>query len=139
MHPQKTSHASILWFGASGSLAAATRFYDAHQTSEVLLALSRDSHEEVDAITQAAAAAGGKADIREPQDMGNMYFSALSRTRTAMCSSQCAGCFITTTKQGRRNRPAASHAEEGKRGTASRPAPASKPVKSGYLSVNGVN
>jgi pimeloyl-ACP methyl ester carboxylesterase len=35
--------------------------------------------------------------------------------------------------------PAASHAEDGRRGTASRPAPASKPVKSGYLAVNGVN
>ena len=35
--------------------------------------------------------------------------------------------------------PAASHAEEGKRGATSRPAAASKPAKSGYLSVNGVN
>ena len=35
--------------------------------------------------------------------------------------------------------PAASHAEASKRGTTSRPAPASKPVKSGYLSVNGVS
>ncbi|MES2939228.1 MAG: alpha/beta hydrolase [Pseudomonadota bacterium] len=35
--------------------------------------------------------------------------------------------------------PAASHAAQGKRATASRPAPASKPVRSGYLSVNGVN
>ena len=39
----------------------------------MLIALSRDSREEVDAITEAAAAAGGKADIREPQDMGFMY------------------------------------------------------------------
>lgn len=49
---------------------------DADRTCEVLLALSRDSREEVDAITQAAAAAGGKADIREPQDMGFMYSRA---------------------------------------------------------------
>lgn len=46
---------------------------DAHATSEVLLALTRDSREEVDAIVAAAAATGGKADIREPQDMGWLY------------------------------------------------------------------
>ena len=46
---------------------------DARETSEVLIALSRDSREEVDAITEAAAAAGGEADIREPQDMDFMY------------------------------------------------------------------
>ena len=46
---------------------------DAQKTSEVLIALSRDSREEVDVITEAAAAAGGKADIRERQDMGFMY------------------------------------------------------------------
>jgi uncharacterized protein len=39
----------------------------------MLIALSRDSREEVDAIIEAAAAAGGKGDIREPQDMGFMY------------------------------------------------------------------
>jgi len=49
---------------------------DAHATSEVLLALSRDSREEVDAIVEAAAAAGGKADVREPQDMGWLYTRA---------------------------------------------------------------
>jgi len=46
---------------------------DAHATSEVLLALSRDSREEVDAIANAAAAAGGKADMRERVDMGWLY------------------------------------------------------------------
>lgn len=46
---------------------------DAHATSEVLLALSRDSREEVDAIAEAAAAAGGKADMRERVDMGWLY------------------------------------------------------------------
>jgi predicted lactoylglutathione lyase len=50
---------------------------DAHATSEVLLALSRDSREEVDAIVAAAAATGGKADIREPQDMGWLYTRAI--------------------------------------------------------------
>lgn len=52
------------------------RIADAQQSCEVLLALSRDSREEVDAITQAAAAAGGKADVRPPQDLGFMYTRA---------------------------------------------------------------
>jgi uncharacterized protein len=46
---------------------------DAHATCEVLLALSRDSREEVDAIAEAAAAAGGKADVRERMDLGWLY------------------------------------------------------------------
>jgi len=46
---------------------------DAHATSEVLICISRDSREAVDAIVEAAASAGGKADIREKQDMGFMY------------------------------------------------------------------
>lgn len=46
---------------------------DAHATSEVLLALSLDSREQVDAIVGAAAATGGKADIRAAQDMGWLY------------------------------------------------------------------
>ncbi|HEV7370390.1 VOC family protein [Arenibaculum sp.] len=46
---------------------------DAHQASAMLIALSRDSREEVDAIVEAAAAAGGRADTRERQDMGFMY------------------------------------------------------------------
>lgn len=46
---------------------------DAHSTSAALFALSRDSREEVDSIVEAAAMAGGKADIRERQDLGFMY------------------------------------------------------------------
>ncbi len=46
---------------------------DTHAQSAVLIALSRDSRAEVDAITEAAAAAGGKADPRPAQDMGFMY------------------------------------------------------------------
>jgi predicted lactoylglutathione lyase len=46
---------------------------DAHTTSAMLIALSCDSRAEVDAIVEAAAAAGGNADIRERQDMGFMY------------------------------------------------------------------
>jgi uncharacterized protein len=41
--------------------------------TRILIALSRDSREEVDAITEAAATAGGKADVRERQDTGFMY------------------------------------------------------------------
>jgi predicted lactoylglutathione lyase len=46
---------------------------DSTATNEVLLCLSFDSREAVDAITQQAEQAGGKADVREPQDMGFMY------------------------------------------------------------------
>lgn len=46
---------------------------DAHATSEVLIALSRDSREEVDAIAEAASAAGGKSDARDPIDLGWLY------------------------------------------------------------------
>jgi predicted lactoylglutathione lyase len=49
---------------------------DSGKTNEVLICLSRDSREEVDAITEAAAANGGKADVRERQDMGFMYSRA---------------------------------------------------------------
>jgi uncharacterized protein len=46
---------------------------DAHHVCEVLLAVSMDSRAEVDSIAEAAAAAGGKADIRPAMDMGFMY------------------------------------------------------------------
>jgi predicted lactoylglutathione lyase len=46
---------------------------DPREQCGVLIALSRDSREEVDAITEAAAAAGGTADIREKQELGFMY------------------------------------------------------------------
>lgn len=45
----------------------------AANVSEVLIALSRESRQDVDAICRAAAANGGKADVRAPQDMGFMY------------------------------------------------------------------
>lgn len=50
---------------------------DAHRTSEVLLALSRESRDDLDAAAEAAAAAGGRADIREKQDMGCLYNRAI--------------------------------------------------------------
>ena len=46
---------------------------DARATSEVLIALAQDSREEVDAAVKAGAGAGGKADVRDPQDLGFMY------------------------------------------------------------------
>ncbi len=48
------------------------RIADAHQTSEVLIALSADSREGVDEITKKALAAGGR-EPREKQDFGFMY------------------------------------------------------------------
>ena len=42
-------------------------------SSEVLLALSLDSREAVDAMNEAAAAHGGTADINPRQDLGFMY------------------------------------------------------------------
>lgn len=51
---------------------------DAQTTTEVLVALSCDSREEVDTMTEAAASAGGKADIRERQDLGFMYGRAFA-------------------------------------------------------------
>ena len=48
------------------------RIADAHATSEVLIALSEDSRESVDAITEKALAAGGR-EPRSKQDLGFMY------------------------------------------------------------------
>ena len=46
---------------------------DAREASEVMLALSADSREAVDALVDAAAAHGGKADVNPRQDHGFMY------------------------------------------------------------------
>ena len=46
---------------------------DAHVTSQVLLALSCDGKAAVDAMVEAAAANGGKADPGPKQDLGFMY------------------------------------------------------------------
>lgn len=48
---------------------------DAHQTSLALIALSRDSRAEVDAITMAAIGAGGR-EHHEAEDEGFMYSRA---------------------------------------------------------------
>ena len=51
------------------------RIVDAHEATSVLLALSRDSRAEVDEITEAALAAGGRQ-LHEPEDEGFMYSRA---------------------------------------------------------------
>jgi predicted lactoylglutathione lyase len=53
---------------------------DAREACGALFALTRDSRDEVDAITEAAAAAGGKADTRERMDMGWLYNRAFEDT-----------------------------------------------------------
>ncbi len=47
---------------------------DAHQTSQVLLALSADSPSTVDSMVETAVTAGGKADPGPKQDMGGMMY-----------------------------------------------------------------
>ena len=49
------------------------RIPDAHQTAQVLLALSKDSRAEVDAVVAKAASAHGEADPNPQQDHGFMY------------------------------------------------------------------
>ncbi len=46
---------------------------DAHDTAQVLLCLSQDSQDAVEAIVAKAVAAGGRADPTPKQDMGFMY------------------------------------------------------------------
>jgi predicted lactoylglutathione lyase len=60
----------------SGFLPAGKTIADTHSTSAALLCLSFDSRAAVDAVTDAAAAAGGKSDVRAAQDMGFMYSRA---------------------------------------------------------------
>jgi predicted lactoylglutathione lyase len=47
---------------------------DAHQTSQVLLAISCDSPAEVDSLVEAAVREGGKPDPGPKQDMGGMMY-----------------------------------------------------------------
>lgn len=46
---------------------------DAHTNSAMLIALPQDSRVRVDEIAAAAGKQGGKADVRDPQDLGFMY------------------------------------------------------------------
>ena len=47
---------------------------DAHNSSQVLLCISCDSRADVDRITDAAASAGGRADVAPKQEMGEMMY-----------------------------------------------------------------
>lgn len=47
---------------------------DAHQSSQMLLALSADSPNDVDALVEKAGSAGGKMDPGPRQDMGGMMY-----------------------------------------------------------------
>ncbi len=47
---------------------------DAHQTSQILLCLSRDSREAVDEIVASAGEAGGTIDVGPKQEMGAMMY-----------------------------------------------------------------
>jgi uncharacterized protein len=51
---------------------------DPQQTCQALFALSRDSRDEVSAIADAAAAAGGKADVRAAMDLGWLFNRAFA-------------------------------------------------------------
>jgi len=55
-----------------GGVVTTKQIADTHQTSAALIALSRDSRAEVDGITDAAIAAGGRQ-TRDTDDMGFMY------------------------------------------------------------------
>jgi hypothetical protein len=46
---------------------------DAREASEVMLALSADGKQHVDAMVEAAAAHGGMADVNSLQDLGFLY------------------------------------------------------------------
>ncbi|MEO8057117.1 MAG: VOC family protein [Burkholderiales bacterium] len=46
---------------------------EAHQASEVMLALNADDRNSVDALVAAAGANGGKADVNPTQNLGFMY------------------------------------------------------------------
>ena len=53
------------------------RIIDAKTTSGMLIALSLDSRDDVDALTEAAIAAGG-AELHDPEDHGFMYSRAFA-------------------------------------------------------------
>ena len=74
----------MMWSDTINIMLLARPFYatftskkiaDTHQTSAALLALSFESRAEVDAITEAAIAAGGK-ELHPPEDEGFMYSRA---------------------------------------------------------------
>jgi predicted lactoylglutathione lyase len=67
----ETIHVMLLTHDKFGQFTP-RRIADAHETSEVLIALSEDSREGVDRIAAKALAAGGR-EAREAEDLGFMY------------------------------------------------------------------
>jgi len=74
----------MMWSDTINIMLLARPFYstftpkeiaDTHKTSATLMALSFDSRAEVDAVTEAALAAGGK-EVHPPEDLGFMYSRA---------------------------------------------------------------
>jgi uncharacterized protein len=65
-------HAMLLTHAKWGSFSTKP-IADAHRASEVHIALSAESRNEVNAITDAAGKAGGKVDVDPPQDHGFMF------------------------------------------------------------------
>ena len=53
---------------------------DARRASEVMLALSADARQSVDAIVAAAGTSGGQADVNPRQDLGFMYSRSFEDT-----------------------------------------------------------
>jgi len=51
---------------------------DAHERCQALLALTRDSRDEVNAIAEAAGSAGGRTDVRAVMDLGWLYNRAFA-------------------------------------------------------------
>ena len=67
----ETIHVMLLTHGKFSQFTP-KRIADAHETSEVLIAISADSRAAVDEMTEQALAAGGR-EFREAQDYGFMY------------------------------------------------------------------
>lgn len=84
LNPQFTNDqaASMVWSDAIYVMLLTPDFWrtftdkamvDPKQSAQMALAINRDSPEEVDAIVEAAAGAGGKGDVSPTQDHGFMY------------------------------------------------------------------
>jgi len=67
----ETIHVMLLTHEKFGQFTP-RKIADAHETTEVLIALSADGREGVDDVTEKALAAGGR-EVRELQDYGFMY------------------------------------------------------------------
>jgi predicted lactoylglutathione lyase len=67
-----TIHAMLLTHDKFSSFTDRT-IPDAHKTAQVLICVSEDSREAVDAAIDRAAGAGGQADPNAKQDYGFMY------------------------------------------------------------------